>query len=70
MFNFYHAALSFILFGNKLPWKKRKRIADAFQEKSREYAERGVIMDITDEGFELIRQLVHKEESKLENLEK
>lgn len=34
--------------------------------KSREYAERGVIMDITDEGFEIIRQCVHEEESKLE----
>lgn len=66
MFNFYHAAITFILFGNKLPWKMRKRIANAFQEKSREYAERGAIMVITDEGFEIIRQRIHKEESELE----
>lgn len=44
----------------------RKRIANAFQEKSREYAERGAIMVITDEGFEIIRQRIHKEESELE----
>lgn len=70
MYNFFHAAISFILFGNKLPWKMRKRIANGFQEKSREYAERGFIMDITEEGFDIIRQRIHKKEAELENLEK
>lgn len=66
MFNFYHAAISFLLFGNKLSWERRKQLANKFREKRREYAERRTIMWITDDGFERLMQLVHKEEAELE----
>ena len=66
MYNNFNAAISFLLFGNKLPWERRKHLANTFREKSREYAKRGMIMWITDEGFEQIMQLVRKEETELE----
>lgn len=69
MINF-NVALSFILFGNKLPWERRKQLAERLREKSREYAKRRTIMYITDDGFKRLMQLVHEEEAELENIEK
>ena len=66
MYNNFNAAISFLLFGNKLPWERRKQLANKFREKSREYAKRRTIMYITDDGFKRLMQLVHKEEAELE----
>ena len=34
MYNNFNAAISFLLFGNKLSWERRKQLANKFREKA------------------------------------